>query len=110
MTVVSEILLYLYSIRKLRTSINGGILISMSCSLIGLYIVFVICGQVTAIPPLCGISSGLLHYFLLAFFAWTSAEAVWLYLKLVKIFDLQSIESRFLMIASLLSWCKQRGH
>ena len=64
----------------------------------------------TFFPPLYGISSALLHYFLLAFFAWTTVEAVWLYLKLVKIFGFQSIESRFFMIASLLSWCKQNRH
>ena len=50
----------------------------MNCSLIGLYVVFVMGGQVTVIPYLCGISSALLHYFLLAFFAWTTVEAVWL--------------------------------
>ena len=60
----------------------------------------------TLIPALCGISSALLQYFLLVFFAWTSVEAVWLYLKLVKIFGIQSIESRFFMTASLLSWSK----
>ena len=79
----------------------------MSCSLIGLYVIFVMGGQVTVIPYLCGISSALLHYFLLAFFAWTTVEAVWLYLKLVKIFGLQTIESKFFMTASLLCWCKQ---
>lgn len=105
-----EYIYHVYSGRKLRTSTNGGILISMSCSLIGLYIIFVIGGQVTFSPPLCEISSALLHYFLLAFFAWTTVEAVWLYLKLVKIFCLQSIESRFFMISSLLSWCKQSGY
>ena len=94
--------------RKLRTSANGRILINMSCSLIGLYVVFVMGGQVTVIPDLCGISSALLHYFLLVFFAWTTVEAVWLYLKLVKIFGLQTIESKFFMTASLLCWCKQR--
>ena len=78
----------------------------MSCALIGLYVTFVIGGQVTSIPPLCGISSGLLQYFLLVFFAWTTVEAVWIYLKLVKIFGIQSIESKFIMIASLVSWCK----
>ena len=78
----------------------------MSCSLTGLYVIFIIGGQVTLIPALCGISSALLQYFLLTFFAWTAIEAIWLYLKLVKIFGLQTIESRFIMGASLFSWCK----
>ena len=47
---------------------------------------FLIGGHVTAIPILCGISSALLQYFTLASFGWTAVEAVWLYLKLVKVF------------------------
>ena len=79
----------------------------MSFSLIGMYVIFIISGQVTVVPPLCGISSALLQYFLLVFFAWTAVEAVWLYLKLVKIFGLHTIEQRFFTVSSLLAWCKQ---
>ena len=78
----------------------------MSFALIGLYVIFFIGGYVTVIPALCGLSSALLHYFLLVFFAWTAVEAVWLYLKLVKIFSLHSIEQRFITVTSLIAWCK----
>lgn len=78
----------------------------MSFSLIGLYVIFFIGGYVTDVPALCGLSSALLHYFILVFFAWTAVEAVWLYLKLVKIFGLHSIEQRFITLTSLIAWCK----
>ena len=81
----------------------------MCFSLIGLYVIFIVSGQVTDIPPLCGISSALLHYFLLVFFAWTAVEAVWLYLKLVKIDGVEDIERRFFTVSSLLSWRKLKS-
>ncbi len=58
----------------------------MSIALGGVYISFITGGHVTAIPILCGFSSAFLHYFMLVFFAWTAMEAVWLYLKLVRVF------------------------
>ena len=58
----------------------------------------------TFIPILCGISSALLHYFLLVFFGWTAVEAVWLYLKLVKIFGVQSVTSKFNLKAGIPTW------
>lgn len=58
----------------------------------------------TSVPILCGISSALLHYFLLAFFGWTAVEAVWLYLKLVKVFGIQSITSKFILKAGIPTW------
>ena len=68
---------------------------------------FIIIGQVTDVLPFCGISSALLQYFLLVFFAWTAVEAVWLYCKLIhKKFVQRRSERRFLAIACLLSWGK----
>ena len=58
----------------------------------------------TFIPVLCGISSALLHYFLLVFFGWTAVEAVWLYLKLVKVFGIQSVTSKFILKAGIPTW------
>ena len=97
--------LNLYMIyRKLRTSIHGKILINLSLALMGVYIFFLIGGHVTAFPVLCGISSALLHYFLLAFFGWTTVEVVWLYLKLVKVFGTQSATSNFTLKAGIPTW------
>lgn len=82
----------------------------MSLALMGVYIFFLIGGHVTSIQVLCGISLALLHYFLLVFFGWTTVEAVWLYLKLVKIFDNQSLMSKFILKSSLPTWCKIQCH
>ena len=90
--------------RKLRTSIHGQILINLSLSLIGIYIFFLIGGHVTSVPALCGISSALLHYFVLVFFGWTAVEAVWLYLNLVKVFGIQSLASKFTLKAGIPTW------
>ena len=92
--------------RKLRTSIHGQILVNMSIALLSLYIFFLIGGHVTSIPALCGISSALLHYFLLVFFAWTAVEAVWLYLNLVKVFGIRSFTTKFTLKSGLPAWCK----
>ena len=92
--------------RKLRTNIHGQILVNMSLALIGLYVFFLIGGHVTSIPVLCGISSALLQYFILAFFGWTAVEAVWLYLKLVKVFGTSSFTSKFTLKSGLPTWSK----
>ena len=70
----------------------------------GLYVFFLISGHVTSLPPLCGISSALLQYFLLVFFGWTAVEAVWLYLKLVKVFSIQSYTAKFSLKAGIPAW------
>lgn len=72
----------------------------------GFYIFFLIGFHVTSIPIVCGIASGLLHYFLLVFFGWTTVEVVWLYLKLVKVFGIQSATSRFMLKAGIPTWSK----
>ena len=90
--------------RKLRTSIHGQVLINLSLSLMGLYIFFLTGAHLTYIPVLCGISSALLHYFMLVFFGWTTAETVLLYVKLVIIIGTQQIESRFILKAALGTW------
>ena len=60
----------------------------------------------TSVPAICGISSALLHYFLLVFFGWTAVEAVWLYLKLVKVFGIQSVTSKYILKAGIPTWGK----
>ena len=78
----------------------------MSISLAGLYIFFMISGHVTTIPVLCGLSAALLHYFMLVFFAWTAVEAIWLYIKLVKVFGTQSHEHLYILKAGIPAWGK----
>ena len=58
----------------------------------------------TTVPVLCGITSALLHYFMLVFFTWTAVETVWLYIKLVKIIGTQSLENKFMIKAGIPAW------
>ena len=62
----------------------------------GLYIFFIIGGPVSRIRIACEINSALLHYFMLVYFGWTAAEAINLYVKLVKV-----MERTFLACGSL---------
>ena len=80
----------------------------MSISLAGLYIFFLIGGHVTGVPVLCGLSAALLHYFMLVFFAWTAVEAIWLYIKLVKIIGTQSYENLYIVKAGIPAWGKYK--
>ena len=90
--------------RKLRSETHTQIILNMSVSLAGLYIFFIIGGYVTSIPVLCGFSGAFLHYFMLVFFAWTAVEAVWLYLKLVKVFGTHSIEHLYVIKSGVPAW------
>ena len=103
---MNEALRGTYYSRKLHGSIHGQILINLSIALMGLYIIFLIGGHVTSIPVLCGMSAALLHYFMLVFFGWTAAEAIYLYIKLVMVFGTQTLESKFTLKAGLVTWCK----
>jgi hypothetical protein len=91
-------------IRKLRGGAHGQIILNMGLSLAGLYIFFLIGGHVTVIPVLCGLSAALLHYFMLVFFAWTAVEALWLYVKLVKVFGMWSFENMYILKAGIPAW------
>ena len=90
--------------RKLRSSVHGQLLINLCVALLGLYITFLLAGQVTSVKGLCGFISALLHYFMLVFFGWTAAEAVNLYIKLVIVLG-DTIEN-FVLKAALIVWCK----
>ena len=102
--IATSYTIILFNNRKLRTSIHGQILINLSLALSGVYIFFLIGGHVTSVPTICGMSSALLHYFLLVFFGWTAVEAVWLYLNLVKILGVQSVASKFTLKAGVPTW------
>ena len=77
----------------------------MSFSLTGFYVIFLIGGHAAPVPVLCGISAAFLQYFMLVYFGWTAAEAVYLYRKLVKV--LGANISRYVLKAALIVWCKQ---
>ena len=85
--------------------IHGQLLINLSCSLIGVYVTFIVAGLVTTVPPLCGLVAALLQYFMLVFFGWTAVEALFLYQKLVRNV-LGQISPHFVPIAAAVVWCK----
>ena len=58
----------------------------------------------TSVPMLCGFSAAFLHYFMLVFFAWTAVEAIWLYIKLVKVIGTQSSENLYILKAGIPAW------
>ena len=58
----------------------------------------------TTIPGLCTLVSALLHYFILAFFGWTLAQAINLYHKLVIV--VESPVHHFVLKAALVVWRK----
>ena len=105
-------MLYIYNyvlhmsflLRPLRRSEHGQLLINMSCALLCLYVVFLVAGYTTSVPAICGISAALVHYFMLVYFMCTAAEAVFLYIKLVKVMG--NKVNRFPLKAGLVSWCK----
>lgn len=63
-----------------------------------------VAGYTTSVPAMCGFSAALVHYFMLVYFMWTLAEAVFLYIKLVKV--LGNNVNRFSLKAGLVSWCE----
>ena len=81
---------------------------NMSCSLAGFYIIFLIAGNAAPVAALCGISAALLQYFMLVYFGWTAAEAVYLYMKLVKV--LGGNIARYVLKAALIVWCKYHSN
>ena len=85
-----------------RRSGHGRILINLSVSLICLYVVFVIAGLVTSVEALCGLVSALFQYFMLVFFGWTAAEAVYL---LCSLFD-KHLKPTAIPIFAMVVWCK----
>ncbi len=96
--------------RKLRVNTHGHVLINMSISLLGLYVSFLIAGFTTGVPGLCGLVSALVQYFFLVFFAWTTAESIWLYLKLVTVFGSESFTFRYTLKSAVPAWRKSNIH
>lgn len=92
--------------RYLRNSIHGQIILNICTALFGLYVFFLVAAHVTSVTVLCGFVSALLHYFILVFFAWTAAEAIYLYIKLVKVMGVDKYETGFTWKAGLLAWSK----
>ena len=96
--------------RKLRTSDVGQMLLNLCFALLGLYIAFLISTSAEGLASTeagrnaCGFFSALLHYFMLAYFFWTAAEALFLFFKLVKV--LRGSMNTYVYVAMAICWSK----
>ena len=105
------ILFNTHDCRKLHSSTSGKLLINLGVSLLGVYMFFIVGGHIRpygdtyTVDIVCGFSSAILHYFMLAYFGWTAAEAVNLYFTLVKVFEVKSV-THYTLKAGLLVWGK----
>ena len=93
----------LASFRSLRKKEHEQILINLCFALMGMYLVFILGANAASSSVLCGISAGLLQYFMLVFFSWTAVEAFYLYRKLVKVLGVKEISWLVLKIG-LIVW------
>ena len=93
-------------IRKLRASGTNQLLINLSGALLGLYISFICAAKGSFNAPFCSFLAVLVHYFFLAYFFWTASEAVYLYLKLVKVLVSNSITDNYSLISIFVCWSK----
>ena len=82
------------------------IVLNLSISLILLYVTFLCAGHATSNNVACGILSGLLHYFLIVFFGWTAAQAVYLFITVVYIMKVNTLTHRYTFKAGIFVWCK----
>ena len=61
----------------------------------------------SGVRVVCEINSAFLHYFMLVYFGWTSAECINLYLKLVKVWGGSDLVARhYVLKAGAIIWCK----
>ena len=103
-------ILILYSIRKLRTSDVGQMLLNVCFALLGLYVAFLISTSAESLAEtkpgrkVCGFFSALLHYFMLAYFLWTAAESLFLFVKLFKIHHGRM--TTYIYVAMAICWSK----
>ena len=96
--------------RKLRQSDTGKMLLNLCFALLGLYIAFLISTSAESLQStqggrnICGLFSALLHYFMLTYFFWTAAEALFLFLKLVKV--QRGSMNAYVYVAMAICWGK----
>lgn len=87
----------------------------MCCSLIGLYISFLLSTlwgrfydniSLEAREQVCISFSALVHYFLLVYFSITVAQSVLLYVELIVVMGTQSMLHQYQLRVGLISWSK----
>ena len=88
-------------------------LLNLCFALLGLYIAFLISTSAESLTTeegrnACGLFSAVLHYFMLAYFFWTAAEALFLFFKLVKV--LHGSMKTYICVAMAICWGKPSTH
>jgi hypothetical protein len=84
-------------------------LLNLCFALLGLYVAFLISTSADSLTSTeternaCGFFSALLHYFMLVYFFWTAAEALFLFFKLVKV--LRNLKT-YVYVAMAICWSK----
>ena len=92
----------LSSLRKLRSSVHGQLLLNLCFALMGLYITFIIALHSTGVPGLCAVVGAVLQYFFLVTFMVMASEAINLYMNLVIVLGVKI--QHFILKATVLSW------
>ena len=103
--------MYVYLLRKLRSSEHKKVLIHMCFSLLGLYISFFIASLLGKSykpikEPFCIGFSAMVQYFFLVYFSITVAQSVLLYLKLVRVLGTDIILDQFHIKVGIVCWSK----
>ena len=93
---------FLGSIRKLRSSDHGQLLLNLCFALLGLYLTFIMAIHSPPVPGFCAVVGALLQYFFLVTFMVMAAEAINLYTKLVVV--LGSTIRHFVTKATIICW------
>ena len=96
--------IYVLKIRKLRSRDASKFHVQLSLALLGMLLVFVVGIDRTEVFEGCVTVSVLIHYFTLVAVMWMGAEALLIFRKLVIVFV--HITTRFIIIISLICWCK----
>ena len=92
--------------RKLRSTINGKLLINLCVGFTGIYLMFIVSYHLTPWHIPCAIAGALLHYFMLVTFAIMAAEAISLYIHLVVVLGWNAIKSHYTLKTTLIAWSK----
>ncbi len=94
----------MFSCRKLRERDNSKYHIQLSLAILCMLIVFVVGIERVEVYGGCVLVSVLIHYFSLVSVMWMGAEALLMFQKLVIVF--MNITTKFIVILSLVCWCK----
>ena len=94
----------MFSCRKLRERDNSKYHIQLSLAILCMLIVFAVGIERVEVYGGCVFVSILIHYFTLVAVMWMGAEALLMFQKLVIVF--MRITTKFIVILSLVCWCK----